>query len=159
MLSRRAYSIAELRRSLEKKFPESEQVGEAIARLRELGYLDDRKFAQQAALSLAQNRLLGPHRLRRELKARRVDFKYVEPAVEQAYQDMPAQELLEKVIEKKLRSIRLPLTRPRFHSLCQSLLRRGFNASDIMKTVRAWPELQIVAEGVEAMDLEGEDRD
>jgi len=63
-------------------------------------------------------------------------------------------ELLEQTLEKKLRTLRLPLTRPRFHSLCQSLLRRGFNSGDIIKAVRARPELQPVAEEVEAVDLE-----
>ena len=89
MLARRPYSIAEMRQALEKKFPQNEQVSEAIARLRELGYLDDRKFAEQYAYSLAQNRAFGPHRLRRELKARLVNYKEIEPAVDHAYQETP----------------------------------------------------------------------
>ena len=159
MLARRPYSIAEMRQALGKKFPASEKVGAAIARLRELGYLDDRKFAEQTAYSLAQNRAMGPHRVRRELKARLVDYKYVEPAVKQAYQQTPACDLLERALDKKLRTVRLPLTPARFHSLCQSLLRRGFNAGDIIKAVRARPQLQPIAEAVETLNLEdsGED--
>lgn len=156
MLARRPYSLGEMRQALEKKFPQNAAVREAIARLRELGYLDDRKFAEQYAYSLVQNRAMGPHRLRRELKAKRVDYKYVEPAVEQAYQETTARDLLEKALDKKLRSIRLPLTRTRFHSLCQSLLRRGFNAGDIIKAMRARPELNPVAEEIEPLDLEGD---
>jgi regulatory protein len=154
MLARRPYSVAELRRALEKKFPESGPVREAITRLRELGYLDDRKFAEQYAYSLAQNRALGPHRVRRELKAKLVNYKYIEPAVEQAFQNVNERELLERTIEKKLRSLRLPATRARLAALCQSLLRRGFRASDIIKAVRARPELRPVAEEVEAAELE-----
>jgi regulatory protein len=154
MLARRPYSIAELRQALEKKCGDRERVSAAIARLREIGYLDDRKFAEQTAYSLAQNRAFGPHRLRRELKARKVDYKFVEPAVKQAYQETSPREVLEQTLEKKIRTLRLPLTLPRFHSLCQSLLRRGFNASDIMKAVRARPELSPVAEEVEVIDLE-----
>jgi len=63
--------------------------------------------------------------------------------------------LLEQALDKKLRTIRLPLTAPRFHALCQSLLRRGFNAGDIIKAVRARTELAPVAENVEPLDLEG----
>lgn len=154
MLARRPYSVAEMRQALEKKYPQSGQVREAIARLRELGYLDDRKFAEQYAYSLTQNRALGPHRVRRELKARRVDYKYIEPAIQRAYQDTPARDLLEQALEKKLRAIRLPLTRSRFHSLCQSLLRLGFNSGDIIKAIRARPELSPVGDEVEAVDLE-----
>ena len=144
-----------MRRALEKKYTESDAVSSAIARLRELGYLDDRKFAEQTAYSLAQNRALGPHRVRRELKAKLVDFKYIEPAVDQAYKEIPARDLLEQTLDKKLRAVRLPLTHTRFHSLCQSLLRRGFNANDIIKAVRSRPELSPVADEVEPLDLEG----
>ena len=154
MLARRPYSVAELRQTLEKKFGAGAPVREAIARLREIGYLDDRKFAEQYAYSLARNRALGPHRLRRELKSRKVDFKYVEAAVQQAYQEVPAGELLERTLDKKLRTIRLPLTHARFHTLCQSLLRRGFNSSDVLKALRARPELKPVAEDIVALDLE-----
>jgi regulatory protein len=157
MLARRPYSIAELRRALERKCPQNEQVDEAIARLRELGYLDDRKFAEQYAYSLAQNRVFGPHRLRRELKAKLVNSQEVDAAVERAYQEIPAQTLLEKALDKKVRSIRLPLTRAKFHSLCQGLMRLGFNASDIIKAVRARPELAPVADDFEPVDLEADE--
>jgi regulatory protein len=154
MLARRPYSVAEMRRALEKKYPQSGQVPEVLARLREIGYLDDRKFAEQYAYSLAHNRAFGPHRLRRELKARLVNYQEIEPAVERVFRDTPPQDLLQQALAKKLRTVRLPLTRPRFHSLCQSLMRRGFNAGDIIKAVRARPELQAVAEAVETVDLE-----
>jgi regulatory protein len=157
MLARRPYSVAEMRQALERKYPQNAKVPSAIARLRELGYLDDRKFAEQTAYSLAQNRALGPHRVRRELKARKVDYKHVEPAVKQAYQDTPARELLEQALDKKLPTVRLPLTPTRFHSLCQSLMRRGFSAGDIIRAVRSRPELKPVAEEMEPVDLEGAD--
>jgi regulatory protein len=156
MLARRPYSVAELRRALERKFPEAAPVRQAITRLRELGYLDDRKFAEQYAYSLAQNHALGPHRVRRELKAKLVNYQYIEPAVEQTFQNVNEHELLERTIEKKLRSLRLPVTRTRLATLCQSLMRRGFRASDIIKAVRARPELRPVAEEVETADLETE---
>ena len=158
MLARRPYSVAEMRRALEKKFPDSSQVPKAIARLRELHYLDDKKFAEHYASSLARNRAYGRHRIRRELKAKLVDYRQIEPALQQAFGETSEPELLLQTLEKKLRTLRLPLTRPRFHSLCQSLLRRGFNSGDIIKAVRARPELQPVAEAVEAADLESEEK-
>jgi regulatory protein len=154
MLARRPYSVAEMRRALEKKYPDSSQVPKAVARLRELHYLDDKKFAEHYASSLARNRAYGRYRIRRELKAKLVDYRQIEPALQQAFGETSERELLEQTLAKKLRTLRLPLTRPRFHSLCQSLLRRGFNSGDIIKAVRARPELQPVAEEVEAVDLE-----
>ncbi len=155
LLARRPYSIAELRRALAKKFPNSDEpIDAAIARLRELGYLDDRKFAEQYASSLARNRAIGPHRLRHELKAKLVNYKEIDSAVEHAYEEIPARTLLETALDKKVRSLRLPLTRAKFQSLCQSLMRRGFNAGDIIKAVRARPELAPVADDYEPADLE-----
>ncbi len=159
MLARRPYSVAEMRRALERKCPQHEQVDTAIARLRELGYLDDRKFAEQYAYSLAQNQAFGPHRLRRELKAKLVNYQEIESAVERVYQETPAQILLERALDKKVRALRLPLTRAKFHSLCQGLMRLGFNASDIIKAVRARPELSPVADDFEPLDLENSSED
>ena len=149
MLARRPYSVAEIKRALERKFPSHPAIPDAIARLRQLGYLDDQKVAEQVAYSLARNRAYGPHRIRRELKSKLLNFKYIEPALEHAYEDISARELLEQALDKKIRTLRLPLTRARFYSLCQTLMRRGFNSGDIIKAVRSRPELRPVAEDVE----------
>jgi len=139
-LARRSYSVAELRRSLEKKFPASD-LTEVIARLRHLGYLDDKKFAESYALSLAQNRSYGPYRVRRELKSKLLDSSVIDDAVEKAFESVSERTLLERAVDKKIRTLRKPVTRPKLASLCQSLIRRGFRADDIMKVVRSRPEL------------------
>ena len=139
MLARRPYSLAEMRRALDKKYPDSDQVRKAIARLRELHYLDDKKFAEHYASSLVRNRAYGRYRIRRELKAKLVDYRQIEPALAQAFEETSERELLEQTLAKKVRTLRLPLTRAKLASLCQSLLRRGFNAGDIIKAVRATP--------------------
>jgi regulatory protein len=154
MLARRPYSVAEMRRALEKKYPDSSHVPKAIARLRELHYLDDKKFAEHYASSLVRNRAYGRYRIRRELKAKLVDYRQIEPALQQAFGETSERELLEQTLEKKVRTLRLPLTPAKLASLCQSLLRRGFRSDDIIKAVRARPELRPVAEAVEAADLE-----
>jgi len=156
MLARRPYSVAELRRALERKFPENPGVRDAIVRLRQLGYLDDKKFAEQHASSLARNKAFGRFRVWRELKAKLVDYRHIEPALQQTYEETNERELLERVLEKKLRTLRLPVTPSKLSSLCQSLLRRGFRADDIMKAIRARPELRPVAEGAAPTELECE---
>ena len=94
MLARRPYSVAEMRRALERKFGGGAPVRAAVARLRELGYLDDKKFAALYASSLARNRAFGSHRIRRELKAKLVDYKYIEPALGQAFEEVDEHGLL-----------------------------------------------------------------
>jgi regulatory protein len=157
MLARRPYSVAELRRALERKFGATAEVRAAVARLRELGYLDDRKFAEHVASSLARNRAFGRFRVRRELKSKLVDYRVIEPALRAAYEETDERALLETALDRKLRSVKLPVTERKLHSICQSLLRRGFRAGDIMKAVRARPELRPVAEDVDLVSLEPEE--
>lgn len=154
ILARGPRSVAELRRALEKKFPANPANEEAIARLRSLGYLNDKKFAELLASSLARNKSFGRFRVRRELKARLVDYRAIEPAIEEAYEETDERELLTRALDRKIRTIKRPVTRARLSSLCQSLLRHGFAADAIMKAVRARPELKPVAEGVELSVLE-----
>jgi regulatory protein len=154
MLARRPYSVAELRRALTRKFPSHAGIEDAIARLRGLGYLDDRKFAEQMASSLARNRAYGRHRIRRELKAKLVDYRHIAPAIEHAFEESDEWELLNRTIDRKLRTIKLPVTYRKLQSLCQSLLRRGFSSGDIMKAVRNRPELKPVAESVSLEEMD-----
>ncbi|MCL5006032.1 MAG: recombination regulator RecX [Acidobacteria bacterium] len=156
MLARRPYSIAELRRSLKKKFPAAD-IAEVIARLRQLGYLDDQKIAENYALSLAQNRSYGRYRVRRELKNKLLDSRIVDAAVEKTFESVNERQLLERVVDKKIRTLRKPLTRSKLASLCQGLIRRGFRADDIMRVVHARPELRTVSEDVDLARME-EDR-
>ena len=142
MLARRPYSLAEMRRALEKKYADSNQVRAAITRLRELHYLDDKKFAEHYASSLARNRAYGRQRIRRELKAKLVDYRQIVPALAQAFEETSERDLLEQTLDKKIRTLRLPLTRPKLAALCQSLLRRGFRGDEIWKAVRGRPELR-----------------
>jgi regulatory protein len=154
LLSRRPYSVAELRRALDKKFPDSPEVPAAITRLGQIGYLNDAKFADAYASSLARVRAYGSHRIRRELKSKLVDYRVIDAAVENAFAAVSERELLERSIDKKVRTLRKPLTRPKLASLCQSLMRRGFRADDIMKAIRARPELNNVPYDVNLAEME-----
>ena len=149
MLSRRGYSVAELRSALEKKFPACPAVEDALARLRALGYINDKRFAEHYAASLVRNKALGRYRIRRELKAKLVDCRHIEAAIEQAYDETDERQLLERTLDRKIRTLKLPVTRAKLGSLCQSLLRRGFAADAIMKAVRARPELKPVSDGAD----------
>jgi SOS response regulatory protein OraA/RecX len=134
--------------ALRRRFGEEEAVKDAVARLRRAGLLDDRKFALQYASFLTRHRALGPDRIRRELRLKQVGDQAIETAIQHAYEEVPEEQILDRALDKKLRSVRLPLTTPRFYSLCQSLRRLGFRSDAIMKAMRSRPELAPVAEAV-----------
>src|SRR5215470_13373799 len=100
MLARRPYSIGEIRWALERKFGVGQPVAAAIAHLRELGLLDDKKFAEQYASSLARNRSFGRRRIERELKAKLVDYHTIEPAVDRALEELSERIVLEQALPK-----------------------------------------------------------
>lgn len=152
LLARRPYAVAEIRRSLIKRFPNEVEVDAAVARLREAGYLDDRKFARQFASFLVRNRAFGRERVRLELKSRLVDYRFIDEALDLAFEETSEQTLLEQALNKKLRTLRLPLTQRKFYSLAQSMVRLGFRSDAIMKAMRARPELKPVAENIDSLD-------
>jgi len=156
MLARRPYSVAELRRALERKFPASEAIPDVIGRLCQLGYLNDAKFAEAYASSLVRVRCFGPHRVRRELKKKLVDYHVIDHAIESAFTSVDERELLDRMIDRKIRTVKKPFTRAKLASLCQTLMRRGFRADDIMKAIHSRAELTPVAEGVDLAETEEE---
>lgn len=147
LLARRPHAAAEIRRALAKKFTNETEIDAAIARLRELGYLDDRKFALQYASFLARHRGFGRARIKQELKSRLVDYRAIDEAIDQAFEEHSEREALESALDKKLRSVRLPLTRNKFYSLAQSLARLGFRPDDIMSVMHSRAELRPISGG------------
>jgi len=72
--------------------------------------------------------------------------------LDRAFEELSEQLVLEQALSKKLRRLRLPLTRSKLYALCQSLVRLGFRSDDIMKVVRARPELRPVEDSFELDD-------
>ena len=153
-LAVRSYSVAELKQRLRRKGFSATAIDETIAKLKGLRFLDDRRLAEQYASSLARNRAFGRFRVERELKARRLDPRQIEPALNVAFEENDEKALLERALDKKIQGLRFPVTRARLASLYASLRRRGFRIDDIIKAVRARPELEPVAGEAEFDSLE-----
>ena len=80
-VARRARTKEEVRRKLrEKDYPEH-AVEAAVARLKELDYLDDAEYAREYMRSRFRSKGYGPVRLRRELKQRGVERHQIEDAM------------------------------------------------------------------------------
>ncbi|MFP3947369.1 MAG: regulatory protein RecX [Longimicrobiales bacterium] len=73
LLSFRARSVDEMERRLRKKDFEESVVSQVVARLLDLGYLDDREFARQFLEERLRRRPRGPFALIQELLNRGVD--------------------------------------------------------------------------------------
>jgi regulatory protein len=139
-LARRAHSISEMRKYLERRAEEGTPVRGVLARLKDRGYLDDARYARQFARDRAANRRQGPFRIARELRARGVPDRHIDAALEELAGETDQRETLRRRIQSWLRrhSVADPaaLDRKRTASLYHSLLRAGFPGEGIRAELR-----------------------
>ena len=137
LLSYKPRSIAEMRgRLLEKDWTDSPTVDRVIARLEELGYLNDEQFAVSFTNSRLTEKPLGRVRLRRDLQRKKLPSQAVENALDEAYEAQSEEELIRRAIEKRLRLKGAPKTRDESKKLFDYLMRRGFNYDLVRRKIR-----------------------
>lgn len=137
LISVKPRSIAELRgRLLEKEWAEAAIVARVLARLEELGYLNDEKFAAQYAASRLTTKPLGRTRLRRDLQRKKVPSQIAEQALDDAYTERSEEEVIDRAIAKRLRRTGAPTTREESKKLFDYLLRLGFGYDLVLRKVR-----------------------
>ena len=127
-LMRRAFSIHEMKQHLERRAEDKELVPPVIARLRELNYLDDAKFALDYAGQHAKTRRQGRFRIMRELRQRGVPDRYIEDAVAKVFADTDESTLLRTRIERRLARLKGPLEQKNIASIYRSMMGSGFSS-------------------------------
>jgi regulatory protein len=147
LLGGRAHSVGELREKLRRRAERAGAVEEILARLKDAGYLDDRKFAESFAAARLANDKLGRGRVVRDLRQRRVAPSLAERTVRQVYENVDEEALIEDWVRRKYRLA------PR-ESLFQEdkdiatayrrLLHAGFRSGEILRVLKRFarnPEL------------------
>jgi regulatory protein len=136
ILARRAHSIHEMWQALGRKCPDEETVGNVIARLRAMNYLDDARYAKQFARVHAEMRKQGRFRIERELRQRGVADRHITAALDEIFRDNDEGAAVRQRLERKLRLQRGPLDQKKFASLYASLLRSGFSANVVHRELQ-----------------------
>ncbi|HUJ31360.1 MAG TPA: regulatory protein RecX [Candidatus Acidoferrum sp.] len=111
---------------------DKEMVPLVIARLRELNYLDDARYALDFARRHAQSRHQGRFRIARELRSRGVPDQHIEAALDAVFAETDEVALVRKRLQP-VRRAKTPLDQRKLASLYRSLLRAGFSA-DVVRT-------------------------
>jgi Uncharacterized protein conserved in bacteria len=101
LLTVRARSKLELRTSLKEKGFEEDIVERTMARLIDLGYLDDQSFATQYARDLAVNRLCGNKKIEAALLTKGIDRALIEQSIAQARDEISERETIKMIIKKR----------------------------------------------------------
>lgn len=132
----------------------------AIERLKEIGYLDDKRFAEGYAAARVENEGFGRMRVVQDLRARRISGELAAQAVEQALGEKTEDELIDAFIARRMGSTLAggPIEDERKLAAAYRKLRRaGFTSGGILralKRVAARPEE--IAEPVEEEEEEPE---
>jgi len=138
LLAAKPRSVAELReRLLEGRGATATIVEAVIDRLREYGYLDDARFAHSYASLRVQQRPIGRQRLQRDLWLKKIDKQTAESALDQIFEQVPEEDLIDKAIAKRVRLRGKPKTREEAKKLFDHLLRQGFAFELVSDKVRA----------------------
>ncbi|MGA2590221.1 MAG: regulatory protein RecX [Bryobacteraceae bacterium] len=103
VLAGRAHSTGELREKLRRKAERAGDVDPTIARLKEYGYLNDRKFAEGFAAARLENEGLGRTRVLADLSRRRVAPAVAQQTVGKVYESIDEEALAEDFVRRKFR--------------------------------------------------------
>ena len=104
VLAGRAHSSGELREKLRKKAERVADIDPTIARLKEYGYLNDRKFAESFASARLENEGLGKTRVLADLSRRRVAPAVARQSVNKVYEETDEAALVEEFVRRKFRT-------------------------------------------------------
>ena len=140
-LARRARSIAELRRLLERRATDPADIPAVLDKLKEYGFLNDERFAQTYASWRLENNRLGRRRVERDLRAHLVAPKLAKRAVTEVYDEVDEPALLREHMAKRLRHRGAPKDRRGVASLYRHLIGAGFSPAHII------PELRRLSKG------------
>ena len=152
VLGGRAYSSGELREKLRSKAEHAADVDPAIARLREYGYLNDRKFAENFAAARLENQGLGKTRVLADLSRRRVAPAVAQQTVGKVYQDVNEQALAEEFVRRKFRMAskeNLFQDQKQMASAYRRLMRAGFRSATAVAVLKKFARDPDLLDGFE----------
>ncbi len=115
-------------------------VDDCIGRLKELGFLDDRRFAESYAAYRSNAKPMGRSRVARELSAKKVARSTIDEALGAVFDGADEEVLIDRAIEKRIRSRGRPADQAASRRMFQHLARLGFNYELIIKKIRALRE-------------------
>jgi len=153
-LGGRAHSAGELRQKLSRRAASAPDIDVVLAKLREFGYLNDQRFAENFASARLENQGFGKMRVLRELRQRRVAPKLAEQVTEQAFQDTNETDLIEAFLKRKYRGKQLGPFLAEEKNLASAFRRLRYAGFSSGASIRVLKRYASRAEELEAMEEE-----
>jgi len=154
-LGGRAQSTGELREKLRRRAARAEAVDAGLAKLKELGYLDDKRFAESYAAARLENQGLGKMRVLRDLRQRRIAPQLAEQVTEKTYQETDETKLIEDFLKRKYRGKKLGEFLGEEKNLAGAYRRlryAGFSAGASIRVLKRYAKQAEELEGLEVED-------
>lgn len=142
----RAQTTAELREKLKRRASQSRDIDEVIRRLKEIGFLNDQRFAESYAGWRRENDGLGKTRVVRDLMARRVAPNLAKEAAEKIYSGADECAMIEAFLTRKYRGKNLgallsndnPDREKHLASAYRKLRAAGFSVGNSIKVLKRY---------------------
>lgn len=132
-LTLRSRSEANLRQRLQRKGCDGDEIEQALQRCRELGYIDDHRYAVERSGQLMRNGRAVGIRLLHELKKDGINEQLATQAMDQCRQDYNEQQILADVVERRYTKIDFnALDQRHQRRIVNYLQRRGFPLAMIL---------------------------
>jgi regulatory protein len=166
-LARRMRTVRDLRRLMKARAEEGEAGEQAmdtvIARLKELNYLSDTRFAEDYTRVRKENEKFGRRRVQQDLMMKGVEKDLVSSTLATAYEDVDEVVLARQYIaRKRMKQPSGANAQKETVRAMNRLLRAGFSSNAIFKVLRAWEvpveEMEGIGEGGADSYAEREER-
>jgi regulatory protein len=157
LLGGRAYSTGELREKLRRRAKLAESVDEVLRKLKEAGYLDDRRFAENYAAARLENQGFGKMRVLRDLREHRVAPRLAEQVTERTFQSTDESELIEAFLKRKFRGKELGPFLAEEKNLAAAFRRlryAGFSAGASIRVLKRYAKQAEELDGMEREEPE-----
>ncbi|MGH9383869.1 MAG: regulatory protein RecX [Vicinamibacterales bacterium] len=138
LLSGRELSEHQLRERLARRKCESDDIDDAISRLRNDGTLDDRRLALAVARRESGVRHRGRLRVLQKIRELGVADSIASASVDEAFGELDEPALLDRALERRLRGRSVDgLDEKARARLVRGLMAQGFHTGDILKRLRS----------------------
>lgn len=158
-LGGRAHSSGELREKLRRRAERAEDVEAVLNKLKEAGYLDDRRFAENYAAARLENEGVGKMRVLRDLRQRRVAGNLAARVTEGAYKDTNESDLIDAFLKRKYRGKQLGAFLREDKNLAAAFRRlryAGFSAGASIHALKRYAQHPEALDALESGDAEAE---
>ena len=153
-LAGRAQTSSELREKLKRRAARREDVEEVMRRLKDSGFLNDKRFAESFARWRRENDGFGKARVLRDLMARRVAPSLARETADAAFRQVDEEAMIEQFLARKFRGKDLAALlgeEKHLASAYRKLRGAGFSAGNSIRVLKRY-----AAQAERLEDLEAE---